>query len=144
MQKKYYQTDSFRREAELWEKVLEQEGLPDIEKRIGEDYVLKQNSSNVYRQMDSTRREAKEIYYQRLATALLFASFDTEIDQIVMVLKAQGHKITEICKSLAAAGVGRYRRTVRLIIRKYEDRWGIRSWSPEQLKYSWKKKTLTP
>lgn len=144
MGKKFYQSREFKELADEWNERLEKEGLPDIEKQVGGRIVLIQNSPNVYRQMELTQRAAKEIYFQTLSQCIHEARFDSEVDQAVMVLKSEGAKITEICLALAARGMRRYRRTVRLIIRKYEDRWGIRNWKPEQLKYSWEKKTPTP
>ena len=140
MQKKFYQTKQFQELYNEWEKRLEQEGLGDIEKSLGTKRALKQNSSNVYRQIDPIRREAKELYFRQLSSCLHTACFDCSVDRVVMVLRAQGAKIVEICRHLATLGMSRYRRTVRFIIRKYEDRWGIRSWRPEQLKKRWKKK----
>jgi hypothetical protein len=142
MRKKFYQTKEFKALAEQWEKKLAQDGLADIEKCVGSQRMLKQNSANVYRQMEATRREAKEYYYQQLSGCLYFSSFDSEVDRVVMSLKAEGANITEICRELLARGMSRYRRTVRLIIRKYEHKWGIRTWKADQLKYYWKKKTL--
>jgi hypothetical protein len=146
MAKKYYETLEFKALSKQWEKILEQEGLADAETSVGEKRALRQNASNVYRQMDPTRREAKELYFQQLGRCLhsVSLSFDNEVDKMVMVLRAQGAKITEICAALIEAGCSRYRRTVRLIIRKYEDRWGIRNWNPEQLKYRWKRRQAIP
>jgi hypothetical protein len=141
--KKYYQTDEFKELADEWEEILKEAGLPDIEKSVGKKRVLKQNSPNVYRQMDPVRREAKEQYFRELNRCLHAACFDCSVDRVVMVLKAEGAKIVEICVALEKLGMRRYRRTVRLIVRKYEDRWGIKSWSPEQLRYRWKKKPVT-
>ncbi len=147
-EKKFYQTNEFKEISKEWEKRLEQSGLGDIEKDIGSfpfgERALKQNSSNAYRQMEATRRQSKEEYYQQLSSCLHDAVFDNEVDRIVMILKAEGAKITEICSALFTLGKSRYRRTVRLIIRKYEDRWGIRKWAPNQLRYRWKKRQPIP
>lgn len=144
MEKKYWQRPEFKELSKEWEKRLESEGLADIEKDLGASLTLKQNSGNVYRQMDPDRREAKELYFQQLSSCLHFASFDNEVDRIVMSLKAEGARITDICRFLWIAGRSRYRRTVRLIIRKYEVVWGVRNWTPNQLKYHWKKKPHIP
>jgi hypothetical protein len=141
MGKKYYQTKEFIEISKEWEKKLAENGLPNIEDESRR--MLKQNSPNVYRQMDSPRRKAKEEYFQQLGCALYWSSFDNEVDRIVMMLKADGTKISEICHELLARGMSRYRRTVRLIIRKYENRWGIKHWKPDQLKYNWPKKRRT-
>lgn len=144
MGKKFYETPEFKEQFAIWEEKLKEEGLQDIEKSIKGKRVLKQNSPNVYRQMDPVRREAKELYFRELGKCLHSACFDCSVDRVVMVLRSHGAKIVEICDSLAKMGMSRYRRTVRLIIRKYEDRWGIRSWRPDQLKYRWKKKPAIP
>lgn len=146
--KKYYQTDEFKELSEFWEEILKRNGLGDIEKQfntfLGEKRALKQNSPNVYRQMDPVRREAKELYFRELSRCLHTACFDCAVDRVVMVLKAEGAKIVEICAALEKLGMKRYRRTVRLIVRKYEDRWGIKIWAQDQLKYRWRKKPLIP
>jgi hypothetical protein len=144
MQKKFYQTAEFKRLSKIWEKRLEQEGLKDVEVSVGTEKVLKQNSPNTYRQMDAVRREAKETYFRRLGICLHDADFsgiDGSDDLIVMIFRAHGLKIVEICSYLTKIGMSRYRRTVRLIIRRYEHKWGIRNWKPEQLTYRWKPKT---
>lgn len=143
MGKKYWETAEFRELAEKWEEKLEHDGLVDIEKCLKQERVLRQSSSNVYRQMEGTRREAKEIYFRELGKSLRSASFDSYVDLIVMTMRAEGAKIVEICDALARNGTRRYRRTVRLIIRKYENMWGIRIWRTDQLKYHWKKKRVT-
>lgn len=140
MPKKFYQTTEFKQLSKDWEKRLEEEGLGSVEKTVGTGLALRQNSSNVYRQMDPVRREAKETYFRRLSQCLQTAAFDSGVDRIVMVLRAQGTKIVEICTHLAKMGMRRYRRTVRLIVRKYEHRWRVRTWKPEQLVYRWKPK----
>lgn len=144
MAKKFYETAEFKTLSSQWEEILEGIGLVDIEKQFGSERALKQNASNVYRQMDPVRRQAKELYFQQLGKCLHSACFDSGVDRIIMVLRAQGAKIVEICQALAEQGFSRYRRTVRFIIRKYEDRWGIRRWKQEQLKKVWKPKPPTP
>jgi hypothetical protein len=140
MQKKFWETPEFKELSKEWEEILEQSGLANIEKSLGMKRTLKQNASNVYRQMHPTRREAKERYFQELGKCLHTAQFDCSVDRVVMVLRAQGAKIVEICEHLAKMEMSRYRRTVRFIIRKYENLWGIRTWKPEQLKKQWKRK----
>lgn len=144
MAQKFYETHEFKEVQKEWEQKLENEGLPDIEKVIGNHKTLKQSASNVYRQMEPTRREAKESYFRELSSYACSTSFDCEVDWFVMTLKADGAKITEICAVLWAFGMRKYRRTVRLIIRKYEERWGVRHWEPSKLKYHWKKKQAIP
>jgi hypothetical protein len=143
MRKKYWETTEFKSLSKKWEKKIEESGLVDVEVSIGDSRELKQNSSNVFRQMDQVRREAKENYFKRLSECIQTADFDCYIDMVVMHQKAQGAKIIEICVELAKQGHSRYRRTVRLIVRKYEDRWGIRHWTPDQLKYNWPKRQRT-
>ncbi len=143
MEKKFYQTKAFKKLAEAWEEKLAKEGLPDIEKTIGEVQGLKQSATHVYQQMERDRIEAKEKYFRDLSSNIHTTNFDNDIECIVMTLKADGARICEICQALEAIGQKRYRRTVRLIIRKYEHKWGIRIWRQDQLKYCWKRKPPT-
>jgi hypothetical protein len=143
MGKKFYETLEFKEVSKEWEEILEKGGLPDIEKQLGEQRGLRQNSSNVYRQMDPVRRQAKELYFQQLGKCLHSACFDENVDRVVMVLRARGSKIIEICEALAKLDMARCRGIVRFIIRKYEHKWGIRNWKPHQLDYQWRKKPPT-
>ena len=136
MAKKFYQTDEFLRISKEWEKRLEKSGFIDAEK--GQQTVIR------YRQNDNEWIESKALYYQALQECVSRARFDCEIDRIVMTLKAEGARITEICAALLANGFKKYRGTVRLVIRKYEAKWGIRTWKPEQLNYNLKLKRHIP
>lgn len=143
MGKKFFATPEFEALAKEWETKLESEGLGDIEKDVSYSALTSSRCSVGWRYWDATYIEAKALYFQSLEECVSRASFDNEIDKIVMTMRVQGARIKEICEALLAAGKSRYRRTVRLIIRKYEHRWGIRTWKPEELKYDWLKRQRT-
>lgn len=139
MEKKFYQTPEFKRVSTEWEHLLKEEGLEAIDQSQNAGGLpIRRKEYN-----DPVWIETKAAYFQALEEQASQAQFDNEIDRIVMTMKAQGAHITEICRALLAIGMSRYRRTVRLIIRKYEHRWGIRNWKPEDLKYDWLKKQRT-
>ena len=137
MDKKYYQTKEFLTLEKEWKDKLKESGFKDIENGQNQ---LKQRASNVYRQADEITREAKIHYFELLVAHVELNKFDNEIDKLVMTLKSQGKKIKEICEQLEKKGKKRYRRTVRLIIRRYETKWKIKLWPKEKLTYNWRPK----
>ena len=141
MEKKFYQTPEFRKLECEWERKLAADGFSDIEETVGSEKKLAQYALRFgSRQEHFVQKEAKIRYFQLLQGAACQAHFDNDLDRLVMSMKAEGARITEICRVLLKKGILKYRGTIRLIIRKYENRWGIRNWKPEQLDYNLKKK----
>ena len=144
MGKKFYETPEFKELSKEWEDILKRSGFIDSEKEIGTKRGFQQSAGGVFRNVrDPVRREAKELYFQQLTKCLHSACFDSGVDRVVMVLRSEGARITEICEALANVDMGRCRGVVRFIIRKYEHRWGIRNWTQNQLNYQWRKKLPT-
>jgi hypothetical protein len=131
----------FKNLQKIWYAKLAKDGFDDQEKIVGNESKLKQNSANVYRQASQTEIEAKEIYFKSVSDKVndLRTEFDSIIDKMIMACVSKGMFISETCKYLKDKGKSRNRETVRLIIRKYEDLWKIRSWKPDQLKHKSKK-----
>jgi len=116
-----------------WDEILRATGFKDIERRIGHDRVLIQYSSNCYRQADPTTRESKESYYEQLSAKVQTHRFENETDRFVMFHIADGVRIKTIVELLAEMGQSIHRQTIRFIIRRYENLWGIKMWSNRQM-----------
>lgn len=111
---------------------------------LREDRTLKQSATAFLRyRRDCVGAENKRDYYQMLQRRVSQARFDSDLDRAVMMMKSEGALIVEICRALLKKGILKYRGTIRLIIRKYEHRWGIRHWKPEQMDYNLKNKKPT-
>lgn len=143
---KYWQTPKLKKLENLWYAKLKQEGFVDAEKTVGKDRVLVQNAPNAYRQASQVQRENKAEYYRLLTTHGNEERFRDKTEERVMLKRALGFNIKEICEELKTTGDRCHRQTVRFIIRFYEHKWGIREWTKDQLSPKWKrwkKKPLT-
>jgi len=150
---KYWKTNEFKRLEAFWDEKLAASGFVDAEKRIGDDRVLSQNSTNVYRQASELARNSKKIYYDLLNECINKKNLRSKIDQLIMpwhpdapvrleqmiiVWHAEGFKKKEICEQLREIGESRHRQTVMFIIRKYEHKWKIKKWTKEKLDPKWR------
>lgn len=120
-----------------WDERLKETGFEDIEKNIGGERVLKQSSDYAYRRKEHTQvyRENKLSYFMLLAEFLAKErNFDDESDRLIMMRTSDGWTIQEISQELKSLGKNKFNRdTIRYIRRRYENRWGIRAWKPEQM-----------
>lgn len=131
---------SFWRESKFkdlkirWYKALEEDGFEDIETL---DEELKQPCKNGYQRFSGKSKDLREIkleYYLRLGHALQEQGCDHDIDTLIMQRTSEGFSVKEICEELKTIKSSRNRNTIRWIRRKYENRWGIRKWKPEQMR----------
>jgi hypothetical protein len=119
---------------------LDKDGFEDAEKTINADSILIQNASNVYRQADELTRDNKLIYYEVLSQWIQKDQFDTEVDKIIMIRVSEGMKIKDISSELKSLKLPCWhRQTIRYIIRKYEQRWKIKTWTKHKLSPPWRK-----
>jgi hypothetical protein len=135
---KYWQTKGFKNLEAIWELKLAESGFNDAETTIKNNRVLKQNSSNCYRQAPQVVRENKERYFSMLTHCMEYMPPKDRVDRLVMHYLSLGSKIREICEMIRSVGGPNHRQTIRFIIRRYEQAWGIRSWAPEKLDANWK------
>lgn len=128
----FWKKTEFKEQQAAWYAVLKKSGFKDIE--VGDQ--LKQRATNAYKQATRVERHAKQEYFLLLSQYFREKApeFDDSIDFFVMHRFALGRSNREICDALEALGHPRHRKTVMFIRRKYENRWGIRKWSPEQLR----------
>ena len=154
---KFWRTNEFKNLQSEWEEKLKESGFEDAEKEVGGDRVLKQRADYAYRSSADATREAKEEYFQLLSSWVrIETQFDGEKffqlflplpgvdplelkrtlspDRLIMEMTAQGKNIQEISRELKRRGMEKHNRdTIRYIRRRYEDRWGIRRWTREQM-----------
>lgn len=118
---------------------LKESGFEDIEVRVGNKDALKQRSGYSYRKrganISDIIRESKLTYFTLLAEyAARERHFEDESDRLIMTRTAEGKSIGEISKELKDLGRPKYNRdTIRYIRRRYEHKWGIRTWKPEEM-----------
>ncbi len=144
MPSKFFQTPEFKQLESEWYDLLKDSGFKDAEIVVGSEKVLIQNAPNVFFQANSVVIEAKLEYFVSLSKAVEEETdWDHPLEKIILSMKAEGAKISEISKELKSIYNPRcrgYRQTIRFIIRKYENRWKIRKWAAHQLRIkTWKK-----
>lgn len=133
---RYWETDSFKALQQDWYQRLKDEGFADAEELVGADMLLKQNAEHVLARVDNIRKDARESYYQQLRRKASVEVFDSDIDRTILTMLAEGARIRTIIDALNCMGIRRppryqsefrrCRESIRLTVRKYEIRWGLR------------------
>lgn len=59
--------------------------------------------------------------------------FKNEAHRHILIRHAEGAMISTIVKELESRGIRRRRLSIRMIIRRYETAWGLRSYTPNLL-----------
>lgn len=140
MQKqKFWQTEKFNEEKEIWDQKLKDEGFNDIETTSNGERVLKQSAYKVMHNTNSFNAFMKASYYQILSAHVSRFNFELKLDHLIMTLRADGISIAEICRRVKKTGMSVHRDTARCIIRRYEHNWGIRTWAVKQ---RWPKRAI--
>lgn len=126
MPKKYWQTPKFKELQDEWYARLKKAGFEDAELTIGNRQCLKQFARNCYRQANDIERENKRRYFELLSSQFQKETFSDKVERLVLMRRTEGVKIKQISVELKAMNERCHRKTIRLIIRKYERKWGIR------------------
>jgi hypothetical protein len=135
----FWKTKQFKELHLVWSQKLEESGFEDAEICSGNNRLLKQRASNSYRQASELERQLKLEYFLRVGQEAERRPFDCEFEAVVIRLHAEGSTIQEITQRVQQQGFFKKlnkpinRRTIRFIIRRYQMKWGIKSWTPAQL-----------
>lgn len=117
-----------------WDEILAATGFQDIERTIDGERALIQYASYPYRRAtDSNVRENKLSYYAQISSMIHDEKFPNEIERLIMTRIGDGAQIQEIVMEIRKSGQNIHRQTVRYIIRRYENKWGIKSWTQKQM-----------
>lgn len=145
---KYWKSKRFEELNEEWNKKLKESGFKDIEKQAGSNTFI--DYQYVYKHCRGVAKEIRTQYFLSLSHCVQEEkSFEDHLDQLIMERTAEGVSIKEISDELRNKPMdGRLRskhnrNTIRYVRRRYENKWGLRIWKPEQM-VSRKKKPPTP
>jgi len=118
-----------------WYKILEDSGFKDIEELVNGKMVLKQTSDHSGWYKDQFNREMQEEYFRVIWHHAHdeTVEFRNDVDKLILQMYANGSKIVDILRTLEEMGERRERKTVRIIIRRYEVAWDIKQYTPRQL-----------
>lgn len=126
---KYHQTEDFKQLQKEWYDKLKQIGFRDIEVTVGTEQKLMQYSTGL-RLVDND----KLAYYQALTYFVFTEQFDNDTDRLVLTRRADGVKIKDISAEMRHMGLKHFHReSIRYIIRRYEVRWGLKTYKPSQM-----------
>ena len=151
--------------ADYWTMILEASGLDDAEHIKHGEVVLKQPQSMITPKALALKVSGDKLYkkdgvFKQVGSSDAWSSEKAQlddqfkaciknedwkdpVDKLVMIRHVQGKLIKDISQELKDRGYNKnHRQTIRFIIRKYELKWKIKNWKPEQLKLKpWKPKT---
>lgn len=129
----FWRTRKFKTLYKEWNKKLELSGFTDAEIDLKDDRTLKQRATNCYRQASELERESRLEYYSFLGYLAHNTKFPNELEKYIMARHSEGATIKEIVNEVNSMGGPKHRCTVRYIIRRWQVKWGIKSWSLRQL-----------
>lgn len=118
-----------------WYRLLAESGFEDIEKIHGNGLVLIEKSSMCVMDLSPAERFDREEYYRFLGHKVNDERtiFRSPEDEFIMNRYAEGAKIATIVKELNGKGILRERKSIRILIRRYEQEWKMKSYSRRQL-----------
>lgn len=128
----FWKSPAFKALQAEWYQRLEAEGFKDAEEFDGEEVRLKDYSLG--RKREIIMRLQRQRYFAVISEYVQQTQFESIVDEIILTWYADGRKIKHICEELKRQGQSRCRETIRFTIRRYEMQWGIKQYSPKQLR----------
>lgn len=128
--------EEFKKLQLEWYRVLSESGFNDIEELKDGELILKESASFCYRHTPNTFDIfMKEEYYRIIAQCVQDqdTKFKNETHRYILIRHSEGAKIKTIGEELKDRGCARDRKTIRLIIRRYQMAWGLKNYGPKQL-----------
>lgn len=148
---KFWKSTQFEELKGEWDRRLRESGFEDAEKEVGGERVLKSPSAYAYRNKDRNHLKQADLEYCQMVMECISReeNFKDDLDRIIMERTADGKSIAEISRELKTmlpkdrvrSKHGRW--AIRYVRRRYEHKWGIRTWKPEEMQKVVKKKAPT-
>jgi hypothetical protein len=135
--RKVWRLSEFRDLKQEWEERLFYDGFVDIEVEKNGTRQLKKfaDAPTHDAKMTPEQAEIRADYFSKIEQFVAKETgFEDESDRLIMERTAAGCLIWEISKELREKNLKKSNRdTIRYIRRRYEMRWGIRHWRPEEM-----------
>lgn len=126
---KFHESNEFKELQHEWYQRLKDEGFKDVEACVDGMLYLRQRSR-------PNLNPEKLEYFQALSYFVNIETFENEVDEFVLIRRADGFKIKDISIEMRQMNLPRYHReSIRYTIRKYEMKWGIKFYKPSQLSF---------
>lgn len=129
----FWKTPSFKALQQAWYQRLRDEGFEDIEEFIGEELELKDKDLRRAGHRDYMRAEYDAEYFHVISQKVHETEFRNDVERLIMLSHSEGKKAVTICEELKQRGTPRHRHAIRFIVRRYEAKWELKTWSPTQL-----------
>ena len=129
----FWKTKTFRQQAKIWNKKLKDSGFNDQEIEIAGERVLNQRSTNAYKQATELERQCRLDYFRLLGYLANNTIFPNRLEQFILLSHAEGKTTPEIAEEMKTHGVIKNKRTIGFIIRRWQMRWGIKTWTLKQM-----------
>lgn len=130
----FWRTKKFRELYKTWNEKLKESEFEDAEIDLKGDRALKQKAANSYRQATELERDTRFEYFRILGSLANHSEFKCELHKTIMLKHADGSTIKEIVEAIRLEGITKDRKTVGYIIRRYQHKWGLKHWTPKQMK----------
>lgn len=111
-----------------WNARLQDSGFFDMELKSPPNTVSPLDGDQV-----SVSAQAKLEYHSKLYEKTNAEEFENKTHEHILRKRAEGAKIVDIVRELDSKGKPIHRETVRFIIRRFENKWLIRSWTIKQM-----------
>lgn len=128
----FWRKKTFKVLLTTWNKELEKSGFEDAEIELKGDRALRQSASSRFKRWPEWERESRLEYYCFVGHLVHNAIFPNELEKFIMFKHSEGATIREIVDEAENNGMSVFRKTVMHIIRRWQMKWGIRSWSLHQ------------
>lgn len=125
----FWRTRRFKILSHEWNIRLKSSGFEDAEIELKQERALKQRATNCYRQASQLERDSRLEYYSFLGHLAHNTLFPNDLERYIMVRHSEGATIKEIEEEIQI----RERKTIRYIIRRWQTKWGIRTWSLQEM-----------
>lgn len=125
----FWKTKAFKIISKEWYLKLKNAGFVDHEQAL-----LKQHGG--YIKASELERDARRDYYSLIGHYVHNTEFPNILEKQIMSRHAEGQTISEISRELKLREDWHFeknRKVIRYIIRRWEQRWGIKRWSIKQL-----------
>lgn len=131
---KSYKDQDLKKLRDEWYKKLRDSGFNDIED-ASEDLRANRKIKSSFHGRTPSQRRCKEEYFLRMSQT--FANpetkFRNEIDRLILKRYLEGALIRQIVDELEGLGTPKERKTIRILIRRYEMAWNVRYYTDRQL-----------
>ncbi len=140
--------DEFKRLQKEWYEKLKEDGFKDMETFRGDELVFKRSGIDNGRVIEwyiaatdqgimdeNSEGQIKAEYFRVMAQTAKDEDtvYKNNVDRHVLIRHSEGARIKTIVEELKELNMPRDRYSVRIIIRRYEMLWGIRTWTNKQL-----------